>query len=264
MTDETKNPEHTIDPVTGEKVVPQLTQEELQARMDNPPLDERKMLREKADMLGIDYSPNIGNDTLRQRINEHLNPKEDTEPAPQVVAEPAVLTTPPPQPVNHRAQTHVSRAPGMPSEEEIHTMTQDQIAALKPEVQKMVIRRRQQKECMRLIRCQIYNNNPAKNELKGEILSVGNKYLGTVRKFIPFGEATENGYHVPKILVDMLKAKRYQRVRSVKNPDGTERVETILAPEFTINELPPLTQEQLKELAAMQTARNASVGFVGA
>lgn len=45
---------------------------------------ELKMLKEKADMMGVSYSPNIGIDKLRDKINEKLNPvvevKEQTEP----------------------------------------------------------------------------------------------------------------------------------------------------------------------------------------
>lgn len=166
-------------------------------------------------------------------------------------------------PVNRRAMTHRSRDPRMPTDGQMKNMTQDEIAALPPTIRTRVIRWRQRKECMKLIRCQIYNNNPAKNDLKGEIFSVGNKYVGTVRKFIPYGDVTENGYHVPKILVDMLRSKKYQRVRSVRNNDGTERVESTLAPEFTITELEPLTPDQLKELAARQGARDGAMGFMG-
>lgn len=62
----------------------------------------------------------------------------------------------------------------------------------------------------RRLRCRVYNLNPAKADLPGEIISVSNRFIGTVRKFIPFGEATENGYHIPRVLVQDLKSRQFQ------------------------------------------------------
>lgn len=209
-------------------------------------------LKERADALGITYSNNIGEDTLAERIAKFLEDAENTG-AP---AEPGDIVVKPLTPSQRNA---------LPSLEEMLAMTTDDLL-MQPEARReQIIRARQKSTEMRLVRCQVYNNNPAKNELKGEIFSVGNKYLGTVRKYIPYGEFTENGYHIPAILVNMLRGKRYQRIRSVKQNDGTEKPEMTLAPEFTINELRPLTVEELKQLAQMQAARNsASMGFVGA
>lgn len=177
-------------------------------------------------------------------------------------AAPAPVTLAPRTSGPDRSMTHRSRDSRMPTEGQMKNMTQDEIAALPPAIRTRVIRHRQRKECLKLVRCQIYNNNPAKNDLKGEIFSVGNKYIGTVKKFIPYGEATENGYHIPQVLVEMLRGKKYQRVRSVRNNDGTERVESTLAPEFTINVLDALTSTQLAELAARQSARDGAMGFM--
>lgn len=55
-------------------------------------------------------------------------------------------------------------------------------------------------EEMKLIRLRIANMNPAKADLNGEIFTVANKVIGTVRKFVPYGDATENGYHVPNVI----------------------------------------------------------------
>lgn len=114
-------------------------------------------------------------------------------------------------------------------------------------------RTRIQKDAMALIRCQIYNQNPSKRDLQGEIVTVASKFLGTVRKFIPFGEATENGYHIPKVLFDELKSRKYQDIRTVKK-GGQIDVKTRIVPEYTLNVLPPLTAAELKELAEVQGA----------
>lgn len=241
----------------------QLTQEELDARMDQGP-SRLDTLKAKAATLGITHSPNIGEDTLAKKIEEFQAAADDegdnTPPEQQATppqhAAPAAAGGPAAQPAASEQKA--------PPKEVIIKMTNAEIAQYPKHLRARMLRVQQRHQHMSMVRCQIFNNNPAKNELKGEIISVTNKYVGTVRKFIPFGEQTEGGYHIPKILFDVLKHKRYQRVKSIKNPDGTERVEKILAPEFTLHVLPPLTKDELAKLAASQKARNASVGFIGA
>lgn len=274
MTDETKKDPEIEKDAEGNPIVKQLTQEELDARMDQGPT-RKQALMAKATSMGIEFSPNIGEDKLAERIaarEAELNPPEEgetQETAPegsvQVIAaagsrraEGVIIAE------DSGIEIQIGRRAKLPSMDELKLLTQDDIADLPKEKRTQIIRAIQRHENLRLIRCQIYNNNPAKNELKGEIVSVQNKYLGTVRKFIPFGDATKNGYHIPKILVDMLRGRQYQTMKSVKNPDGTERPESTLAPEFTIIEMAPLTKEELDKLAASQRARNASVGFIGA
>lgn len=116
----------------------------------------------------------------------------------------------------------------------------------------MAIRKRLQKEELKLIRCRITNMNPTKADLKGEIFSVRNKYIGTVRKFIPFGEATENGYHIENILLKQLKARKFLQVKT--NPKTNVVESQRFVPEFAIEILEPLTETELKQLAAQQAA----------
>ena len=53
-----------------------------------PPIDRLAMLKSKADVMGISYSPNIGVDALAEKINAKLNGTEEKkEPEPsQAVA----------------------------------------------------------------------------------------------------------------------------------------------------------------------------------
>jgi hypothetical protein len=114
-------------------------------------------------------------------------------------------------------------------------------------------RKRLQKSQLALVRCRVYNLNPTKRDLEGEIVTVGNKFLGTVRKYIPFGEATEGGYHIEQILLTELLNRKFQDVRTKKNK-GQIDVKTRMVPEYNIEVLPPLTDEELKELAEVQAA----------
>jgi hypothetical protein len=115
------------------------------------------------------------------------------------------------------------------------------------------IRERLRREKTMLIRCRIYNLNPSKRDLQGEIITVGNRFMGTIRKFIPFGEATDNGYHIPKVIYDDLKNRKYQQVMT-KTVRGQIEVSTRMVPEYNIEVLAPLTKEELAELALKQEA----------
>lgn len=215
---------------------------------------EIQILKDKATMLGIQYSPNIGVDTLRARIDAKLNENEPETSDPIMDATNATVATPEPGEIAAPAKGKFY------TEEQCVAMTIEQIRLLPEKVKTRVIRTRQRKEHLALIRCQIFCNNPKKNDLRGEIITVGNKYVGTVRKMVPFGEATENGYHIQKILFEALKRRKYQKITVVKRQDGTEEVKTQLVPEYTLNVLPPLTQDELDELALRQTAA-ARVGL---
>lgn len=113
------------------------------------------------------------------------------------------------------------------------------------------------KEQMRLVRCSITNLNPAKRDLPGEIWTVANEYLGTVRKFVPYGEAGK-AYHLPFILFNELKNRKYNSITKRINP-RTKKEEVIqrMVPEFNIQELPPLTKEELAKLAIAQKAKHS-------
>ena len=146
--------------------------------------NELELLKARADKLGIKYSPNIGIETLKEKIKAILEPKEKT----------------------------VSKA----------ETTDD-------------IRERIRLEALRLIRCQIVNLNPAKKSWEGEIFTVWNKYTGTVRKFVPFGEKTIEGYHVPKILFDLMKDKKYLSITTKKDPKtGQLVIKKQWVPEFSL------------------------------
>ena len=91
---------------------------------------------------------------------------------------------------------------------------------------------------------------------QGEIFTVSNDVIGTIRKYIAFN--TEDGYHVPKIILDMLKEKKYTAIIQTKGSGGTKTTTREL-PAFNIVELEPLTQKELDALAAKQS----SAGLVG-
>lgn len=110
------------------------------------------------------------------------------------------------------------------------------------------------KEALKLIRCQIVNLNPNKKNWPGEIITVWNKYTGTVKKFVPFGDKTLEGYHVPKIIFDTLKERKFLSITTKRGEQGKIQVSSRFVPEFALTVLPQLTKEELAELATAQKA----------
>lgn len=162
--------------------------------------DELTVLKARADRLGINYSNNIGVETLKEKIAQAT--KSSSEP---------------------------------------NTITTD--------------RERIYKEAMKLIRCKIIQLNPSKKDLNGEIFTVANDVVGKVSVYVPYTSPASDSWHLPNIIVQFLKSKKYTDIRfpKKKNQRQTE-IQHVMVPEFNIIELPPLTQEELDKLAAMQAA----------
>lgn len=114
-------------------------------------------------------------------------------------------------------------------------------------------------EATKLIRIRLTCMDPNKKGWPGEIFTISNDVVGTVRKYVPFN--AEDGYHVPNIIYKHLKRKKRQAFKNVKARNGMEIKQGYLVPAFSIEVLPPLTPEELKELAQRQ-ALNRSIDNV--
>lgn len=170
---------------------------------------ELSLLKQRATMMGIAFSNNIGIEKLRERINEKL--------AEEVAEEKSIKS------VEKKAKT---------------------------------LRQTIMEENMRMIRLRITNLDPKKKDLPGEIITVANEYLGTVRKFVPFGEVTEQGYHVPYCIYKLLKSRKFLNIRTIKNPQEPLKpiIQQSWVNEFALEVLPQLTAEELAKLATIQSA----------
>lgn len=180
---------------------------------------ERAAAFEKARELGINFSNNISTEKLLERI---ADAEEDAINAPAVVPEVA------------------KAAPA----------TKTAMTAAEHEAK---FRHDMKMEAMALKRVRIDNLNPAKADLEGEYFSVGNDIIGNVRRFVPYGEKTHEGWHIPQILLDHLKERQFQHIKTKRDPrTGLISVETSMRTEFQITELPPLSQAEIDALAAAQ------------
>jgi hypothetical protein len=109
------------------------------------------------------------------------------------------------------------------------------------------------KSAGRLIRCRIQCMNPAKKDWPGEIFSVGSAKLGTFKKFVPFN--SPEPYHLPQIIYDMLVEKKCTVFYTERDERGNKIRKGRLVNEFAIEVLPPLTKNELSDLARTQALR---------
>jgi len=179
-------------------------------------------LKQRADRMGISYHPSIGVEKLREKINAALG---SDGPAAQESA-------------GSSDASAVAPAPA--------------VASPAPVVEETLAqkRKRLKMEATALIRIRLTCMNPAKKEWDGEIITVGNSLVGTVKKYIPFN--AEEGWHVPKIMLEQLQARQCQVFHTLKTKNGVSIRKGKLIKEFAIEILPPLTQDELHDLAQRQ------------
>lgn len=109
-------------------------------------------------------------------------------------------------------------------------------------------RNRKKREANELVRINISCMNPAKKEWEGEYFTAGNSLVGSFTKFVPYN--TEDGWYVPRIILNIIKEKQCQIFRS--NPIKGGPPIPALIKEFSVAILPNLTAEELYDLAQRQ------------
>lgn len=205
-------------------------------------------VRTIADQFGVTYSGNSGMKSLKNKLTAFFeeNADEDEEEAQDL--ESLLLG----DDDDALEEIEVAKAaPAGPSIEELMKMDPNKVTDTN--LRRLVVRTQK----LRLVRISIQNLDPAEAQIPGAVLTVHNKYTGKVAKYIPYGEAGQVGYHVPKILFDELKNKKFLLRREKKGRFGVKTYETIMVNKFAITELPPLTAQERKDLAASQQATNA-------
>jgi len=195
-----------------------------EAAENSDPASELNMLKNRARLMGISFSNNIGIESLKARIQARLEGEAKEEEAKE---EPEIQE----EPVNSAPAVQASAA-----------------VTRKSKRQKMYA------EQMKLVRVRITNLNPSKKDLPGEIFTFANKVLGAVRKFVPYGEVTEKGYHIPYCIYTQLKEREFVNIKTRKDSHGRTIVESSMSREFALEVLPSLTKAELASLAAQQAA----------
>lgn len=204
------------------------TQDQDQQDIGQSQEDELTILKQRARMMGVEFSNNIGLETLKQRIQDKMDG-------------------------NAGVPETVEAQPSAPP------LVDPSLASASKPVKVRTLRQMLIEEQMKLVRIRIQNLDPKKKDLPGEIITVANEYLGTVRKYVPYGEVTDGGWHVPYCIYELLRARKFLNLRTYtdRRNGGNIKVEQGWAQEFSIEVLPPLTGEELKKLAATQAAAGA-------
>ena len=184
-------------------------------------ITELDSLKETANTMGIKFHPSIGLDTLKAKIEAHRNERPI---------------------VTHSIPTP-EKAP--------------QLTAV-PDSKKgrqMSSREKIRLDAIRLVRIRVTCMNPNKREWQGEVLSARNRYTGTVKKFIPFN--ADQGWHVPYILYQFIKDKKCQVFINTKDSNGRSTKTPKLVNEYSVEVLPELTRQELKDLGLKQARTGA-------
>ena len=194
---------------------------------DDLAYDELEMLKKRARLIGVEFSNNIGLETLKERVAAKLGAEDDTS------------------------------NEGESSEEE--ESKENPLASAAPakgkSAKKKTLRQHLHDQNMRLVRVRVSCMDPKKNDLPGEIFTVANEFLGTVRKFVPFGEATDDGYHIPYCIYKMMQARQFLQITTRKDKVTKQLVvNSRYVREFSIEILPEMTAEELRKLAMEQSA----------
>lgn len=225
--------------MTNEAQTPQNQEDEnqeAQQSAEDKAKEELQLLKKRADILGVNYSNNIGVDALKKKIEDKMTETQNASTESKQEEKPEAN-----EPQVNPLELEEGEEPDYSkmSKSEIFNYT----------------RQRTQKEAMKLIRVRVACLDPKKKEIPGEFFTTGNKFIGTVRKFVPFGEATDNGYHIPHCIYEMMKARKFLQI-STRRDKATGRMNTTTryVPEFSIEVLPPLTEAELNRLAVEQQA----------
>ena len=103
------------------------------------------------------------------------------------------------------------------------------------------------------MRVRITCHDPQFKKHSGVIRAAGST-IYFVRRFIPFNRPT----HIEKVLYDVMKDAKYQWFEEkVNRTTGRKYKVPRTSPAFVVEDLPPLTKEELEELAKDQQARGA-------
>lgn len=183
-----------------------------------PVQDELTALKTRADLMGLSYHPSIGLEKLREKVNAAAEGK----------------TTPTEQPQASDAPTAPVAADAPASGEE--TLAQK--------------RARMKREASELVRIRVTCMNPAKAEWEGEIFTVGNSNIGSFKKFVPFN--ADAGWHVPRVILQQIQDRQCQIFQTKTDARGNKSRTGKLIKEFAVEIMPPLTPEELHELAQRQ------------
>lgn len=191
---------------------------------------ELESLIERAELLGLKYDKRWGVEKMRELVNAAVNAEANQLPDLKAAAENAVTTQT--EITSESLAQAVAAAPELPKEE---TLSEK--------------RYRLRQEANKLVRVHIMNMNPARKDWESDTYTVGNSYIGTITRTIPFNV----DWHVEKALLNVLQERECTVFSQKKNPNtGAMETKMRKIKELHIAILPDLTEAEIKALAQRQ------------
>jgi hypothetical protein len=229
--------------------------EELLVMVENT--EDKEVLRYIANEFEVSFSGNTGVGTLKEKLIPVLqakaeDPEEELDMENPIVAALAAKQAETKEPV----KTEPKKILDMPRTAQ--AMMDPHMPGLTDVERRAIVRAR----AMKLVRCKVHNLDPNDSALEGVIKTAYNKFTGKVSKYIPFGDENEHGWHVPQILLNVLREEKYSMRKEVKQRGqvssfGVKQYKTVHLPKYNIEIMPDLTKEELEGLAQDQKARGA-------
>lgn len=210
--------------------------------------DELTSLKARADLMGMKYHPSISVEKLREKIAMAI--QSDTKPDTQIDPE---------QHTNTPAETEEVK-PALVASGQIKAVADESTGDVTYMLNETDGQRRQRlrRAASEQIRIRVTCMNPNKKDWPGEIFTVGNTAVGTLKKFVPFN--AEDGWYVPRMILQVMQERQCQIFINGKSKNGIKIRESKLIKEFAIEILPNLTEVELKELARRQAMANGQEG----
>ncbi len=223
-------------------------------------MTEREELIEEAKVLGIEFPKNI----KTQKLREAVAIGEASKISEKAYSEASGLIDNSKEPVMTEAEIRkqieaeyaskfmIEKAKLAANMEVNMALTSDKAADNRVSIGQAKLKSR--RDAISLVRVNINCKDPMKSSWTGELISAGNDIVGDVTKYIQFD--TEEGYHIPRIIFNVLKDKKCTHfVNKRINGQMTQVAKQMNA--YFIQELPALTPEELEVLGRDQKARGA-------
>ncbi len=187
--------------------------------------DERTLLLQRADQMGLKYKKNIPTTKLRDLVEGKVSgekldtkkPKKDTG-------------------IKEGATKKVKDSEG-------------NVTGTAKVLNRAQIKQMRRREANKLVRCRITCMNDSKKSWQGEIMAVSNSLVGEIKKFVPFGGVET---HIPEMLLNVIQDRQFQTFETKKDGKGNTTKKAKNVKEFSVEILPPLTEKQLNDLATKQ------------
>lgn len=231
------------------------TPEELLIMVENT--EDKETLRYIANELEVPFSGNTGVGTLKSKMISVL--QEKTE-----VPEEEFNMDDPIQAALAEKRSEPKKE-NLKEPKKILDMSRTALALMDPHIEGLTtIEKRAivRAKAMRLHRVKVHNLDPNDSALEGVIKTAYNKFTGKVTKYIPFGDENEHGWHIPEILLNVLKEEKYSMRKEVKQRGqvssfGVKQYKTVHLPKYNVEFLDALSKEEIAGLAQDQKARGA-------